>query len=104
MNDILKAALLITAAHAEKHGIPDPTGQKFSAEELASARAQLDDAERILSEPQWCNVRQTWCRCHDFGRRCDDWDEAARHDDPEYRIMDGESKAAMYRAGRRERP
>jgi hypothetical protein len=30
-----------------------------------------------MSEPLWCEVRQHYCRCHDFGKRCDDFDERA---------------------------
>lgn len=30
-----------------------------------------------VSEPMWCEVRQHYCRCHDYGKRCDDWDEDA---------------------------
>lgn len=29
-----------------------------------------------MSEPLWCEVRQHYCRCHDFGRRCDDFDDS----------------------------
>lgn len=25
-----------------------------------------------MSEPIWCEVRQHYCRCHDWGERCDD--------------------------------
>lgn len=25
-----------------------------------------------MSEPMWCDVRQHWCRCHDYGKRCDE--------------------------------
>jgi hypothetical protein len=25
-----------------------------------------------MSEPMWCDVRQHYCRCHDFGKRCDE--------------------------------
>ena len=33
-----------------------------------------------MSDPLWCPVRRHYCRCHDFGRRCDDFDETK---DPE---------------------
>lgn len=26
-----------------------------------------------MSEPLWCEVRQQYCRCHDYGKRCEDW-------------------------------
>jgi hypothetical protein len=29
----------------------------------------------MKSEPLWCDVRQQYCRCHDYGKRCDDFDE-----------------------------
>lgn len=50
MNDTLKTMLLITAAQAERHGIPNPTGHDFSAEELATAREGLEEAERMLDD------------------------------------------------------
>jgi hypothetical protein len=28
-----------------------------------------------MSEPMWCEVRGHYCRCHDYGKRCDDFDE-----------------------------
>ena len=28
-----------------------------------------------MSEPIYCEVRGHWCRCHDYGKRCDDFDE-----------------------------
>jgi hypothetical protein len=28
-----------------------------------------------MSEPLWCEVRQHYCRCHDYGRRCEDFDD-----------------------------
>jgi len=28
-----------------------------------------------MSEPLWCEVRGHYCRCHDFGKRCDDFDD-----------------------------
>ena len=28
-----------------------------------------------MSEPLWCEVRQHYCRCQDFGKRCEDYDE-----------------------------
>jgi hypothetical protein len=30
-----------------------------------------------MSEPLWCEVRGHYCRCHDYGKRCDDFDEDA---------------------------
>jgi hypothetical protein len=30
-----------------------------------------------MSEPIWCEVRGHYCRCHDYGKRCDDFDEDA---------------------------
>jgi hypothetical protein len=26
-----------------------------------------------MSEPLWCEVRGHYCRCHDTGKRCDDF-------------------------------
>jgi hypothetical protein len=26
-----------------------------------------------VSEPLWCDIRQQHCRCHDYGRRCEDY-------------------------------
>jgi hypothetical protein len=31
-----------------------------------------------MSEPIWCDVRQHYCRCHDYGKRCDDFDDLLR--------------------------
>jgi hypothetical protein len=28
-----------------------------------------------MSEPMWCEVRQHYCRCGDYGKRCDDFDK-----------------------------
>jgi DnaJ-class molecular chaperone len=28
-----------------------------------------------MSEPLWCDIRQHYCRCHDYGKRCDDFDD-----------------------------
>ena len=28
-----------------------------------------------MSAPIYCPIRQQYCRCHDFGKRCDDFDE-----------------------------
>lgn len=28
-----------------------------------------------MSEPLWCEVRGHYCRCHDTGKRCDDFDD-----------------------------
>jgi hypothetical protein len=30
-----------------------------------------------MSEPIWCDVRQHYCRCGDYGKRCDDFNEVA---------------------------
>jgi hypothetical protein len=30
-----------------------------------------------MSEPLWCEVRGHYCRCHDYGKRCDDFEDAA---------------------------
>lgn len=29
----------------------------------------------MSSSPIWCDIRQQYCRCHDFGKRCDDFDD-----------------------------
>ena len=29
-----------------------------------------------MSDPIWCEVRRRFCRCLDFGRKCEDYDEA----------------------------
>ena len=34
-----------------------------------------------MSEPIWCDVRGHYCRCHDFGKRCDDFDEDVPNED-----------------------
>jgi hypothetical protein len=31
----------------------------------------------MSSEPIYCEVRGHYCRCHDYGKRCDDFDEDA---------------------------
>jgi hypothetical protein len=28
-----------------------------------------------VSEPRYCEVRSHYCCCHDFGKRCDDFDD-----------------------------
>jgi hypothetical protein len=28
-----------------------------------------------MSEPIYCDIKGQWCRCHDWGKRCDDFDE-----------------------------
>jgi hypothetical protein len=32
-----------------------------------------------VSEPVWCEVRQHYCRCGDYGKRCDDFDDAMNY-------------------------
>lgn len=29
-----------------------------------------------MSDPLWCDIRQQYCRCHDYGKRCDDFDDS----------------------------
>ncbi len=29
-----------------------------------------------MSEPIYCNIRQHYCRCQDYGKRCDDFDDS----------------------------
>jgi hypothetical protein len=42
-----------------------------------------------MSEPLWCDVRQHYCRCHDFGRRCEDWiDNRAQLDEAAAKLME----------------
>jgi hypothetical protein len=26
-----------------------------------------------MTDPMWCEVRQQYCRCHDYGMRCEDY-------------------------------
>jgi hypothetical protein len=28
-----------------------------------------------MSEPIYCDIKGQYCRCHDFGKRCDDFDD-----------------------------
>jgi hypothetical protein len=28
-----------------------------------------------MSEPIYCPIRQHYCRCHDYGKRCDDYED-----------------------------
>ena len=28
-----------------------------------------------MSEPRYCDVKGQFCYCHDYGPRCEDWDE-----------------------------
>jgi hypothetical protein len=30
-----------------------------------------------MSEPMWCEVRRHYCCCQDYGRRCDEYEDAA---------------------------
>ncbi len=48
MDDLLRAALLITAAQAQRLGIGNPTGTDFTVQEIAEAREGLEDAEELL--------------------------------------------------------
>ena len=42
-----------------------------------------------MSEPLWCEVRGHYCRCHDFGRRCDDFDDVREQlDDAASKFME----------------
>jgi hypothetical protein len=44
-----------------------------------------------MSDPMWCEVRQHYCRCHDYGKRCDDFDnedyELANPSDPNAAVV-----------------
>jgi hypothetical protein len=47
-----------------------------------------------MSEPLWCDVRQHYCRCHDFGRRCEDYDDVrAELDTAAENFMDAMSES-----------
>jgi hypothetical protein len=37
----------------------------------------------MKSEPLWCDVRQHYCTCQDWGKRCDDFD-----DEPDEKLTD----------------
>jgi hypothetical protein len=28
-----------------------------------------------MSDPIYCPIRQHWCSCHDYGKRCDDYED-----------------------------
>lgn len=47
-----------------------------------------------MSEPLWCDVRWHYCRCHDFGRRCEDYDDVrAELDTAAEKFMDAMSES-----------